>query len=187
MSFLQRFARIYIYGNIHISIIGAIAFYQINMTHSSRIEESVMVAMMIFIYYNLSQIISIKKYENIKGNSELEWTNRNMTEIIFAMLFSLFSFLVLYYPLCDRSNLLSLIEIVFIGTIYFFLKKIPILKNLLIGVAWAMMLRIFDHYHLPSDFYLALYFSVISFFYDKVLKIEYKFSLDLLILIPFVL
>lgn len=183
---LQRFFRTYIYGSVHIALIGGFAYYLIHFSEIFIIEKSTLIGCMIFFYYSLSQLICIRDYEKIKGNEELEWVNRNMTEIVFAMGFSLVFICMIYFQLKTWIGIKDIIILCAIGFSYFFIKHIPIIRNLVIGLAWYWVLCINTEAKPEHIILYTLYFSFISYIYDRVFKIQFKFLVDLLILLPFI-
>lgn len=189
MQVLKRLFRIYVYGSIHIALVGGLAFY-LNQTPYSKefiIEKSSIVILMVFFYYNLSQLICIKDFQKIQGSEELEWVNRNMTEIVFAMGFSII-LLSLFYIKYQSIFIIhsELIYIGILGFIYFFIKRIPIIRNLLIGFSWYWMISLFGNPIIRVDgFYFFIHFYIISYIYDRMTKIHHKFIADSLILLPF--
>lgn len=179
------FLNISVYGNVHISIIGAFMFYKLHASLDNAVQYSVIFSAMIFIYYSLSQIISVRNFEDINGSNELTWVNKNLTEIIFASGFVSTIFLYLVHRYIGILAFFSEVYLVLaLGILYFFVKKYLGLKNLMIGLTWILALSMFQSQEQGVNWYYGLYISGISFIYDKVKDIRGKWLIDTALLLP---
>jgi hypothetical protein len=189
--FIKRLFRAYVYGSVHIAVVGGLAFYLINF---KNLYLSILIGFAIFIYYNVCRIIDVQNYNSIQNNALLQWISRNLTELILAISFSIVIVILVYFKI-EESLYRSFffIPIISLIIIYLPLRKIQYLRNLIIGFTW-MFVTIFSNttsfcdlsftwaLHLVLGFYL----SIISFIYDKSKSVFLLFCIDLLILIPYI-
>lgn len=182
---MKRLAETYIYGNFHIALIGGFLYYLSRHGWGIPIQKSCFVSILIFIYYNFCNILSVKNYHEVQSNSELKWVSSHLTEILFLITGALAFIAFIYlknYPLLFSEELYYVIVF---GLGYFFIKNIPIIKNIYIGFVWVFVLHLWSpNSWNPYDFILLFYLSIISFFYDRCQSLICKFSLDVSILFP---
>ncbi len=177
---------IYVYGNIHISLIAAFCFYLYNQ----RLDQAFIIFFATFFYYNLCNIIYIKDYSKTIHNQRLTWVSKHLTEIIFASIgasiMGVFISIKLYESQQFTFNFPALLASLFFSIIYFFIRHTPILKNVIIGIVWLLVMRIWTHWDLSYfDLFLFLYLACISILYDKTKNQLKKVLIDCLIILPF--
>lgn len=182
---MKRFFEIYIYGNFHIALIGVILYYFSGFGWGIPIQKSIIFGIFIFIYYNFCNIISISNYENVKLNSELKWVSDHLTELLFLIIGFSILLVLLYFRNIDFFYYSDLIYLLIYAVIYFIIRNIPFLKNIYIGFVWVEVLHLWSPVVWNQyDFILAIYLSIVSYYYDKCQKLRCKFLLDFSILFP---
>jgi hypothetical protein len=149
-------------------------------------QKSIIVGILIFIYYNFSSIVSISNYENINRNIELKWVSDHLTELLFLITGLTIVLVLLYLKNIEFFHFSELIYLLIYGLGYFIIKKIPLVKNFYIGFVWVWVLHLWspDCWN-QYDYILTIYLSIISYFYDKCQHLHCKFLLDSSILFPY--
>lgn len=185
----QRIKRIYLYGAIHISLMGAISFYLANLSYPKVAIESFIFGLSVFIYYNLCRVVRVRDYNAIQSDAHLSWISKNLTEILIATGLASGILVVL-------SKEVELFEIfppiVFVLCIlYIFLRNIRWIKNITIALVWTLCTttRIDNHYFFAT---LVIFITVLSIIYDKKdlpqnkpKELYYLFWVDVCIPIPY--
>ena len=185
---MKRLAEIYVYGNFHIASIAAICFYLYN----GRLNQAIIIFLASFSYYNLCGIISVKNYSNTLLDKRLFWISKHLTEIIFMMVGSavlaIFYWMKLYETRQYRIDYIPLIISLVLCILYLFLRHIPILKNLLIGIVWILIMHIWDNWDFSFlDLFLLIYLTCISLWYDQTSSQFKSAFIDILIILPFLI
>ena len=181
----RRFFEWYIYGNFHISLIGGFLYYLSCHGWGIPFQKSCFVSILIFIYYNFCNILSVKNYERVQSNSELKWVSSHLTELLFLMTGALAFIVFIYFKNFNFLYSEELYYCVVFGLGYFYIKNIPIVRNIYIGFVWVFVIHLWS----PTswnlyDLILLFYLAIISFFYDRCQSLICKFSLDVSILFP---
>jgi hypothetical protein len=185
---LKRFFEIYVYGNFHIALIAAVCFYLYN----ERLNQSIIVFLATFFYYNFCGIVSIKNYSMILDNERLMWISKHLTEIIFmciaAFVLAIFLWIKLFEINSYRLDYLSLIISSALCFIYFFIRRISILKNIIIAIVWILVLHIWSNRDYSFiDLFLLFYLTILSIWYDRATSQTKRALIDILIIAPFLI
>lgn len=187
----------YMYGSLHIAFVGGLAFFFNNYNrytnHKEEFYLSIMIALSIFIYYNICRIYEIKEYEKTENNELLNWISKNLTELIFSISFALILLIILFLKLkIEIYTKFWFIPICILILIYFPIRKIAYLRNLIIGFTWMFVIDILQthsffeiNFVFPYHLIIGLYLSIISYIYDKIKLKKVLFFIDLLILLPY--
>lgn len=182
---MKRIFEIYVYGNFHIAIIGAILFYLSHNGWGIPIQKSIIVGILIFIYYNVCNIVSVIDYEKVRANIELKWISDHLTELIFLIIGFFIVLGLIYLKNIEFFYFSELIYLLIYGLGYFKIKKIPFVRNFYIGFVWVWVLHLWspDCWN-QYDYILIIYLSALSYIYDKCQQLSCKFLLDISILFP---
>lgn len=166
---LQRIYRIYFYSSIHIALMAAVYFFLENDKKS--IKETFAIFLTTWIAYNLLRLVRVKNYENIKKEPHLSWISTNLTELLIAIAFLTFV-LWLIIPKAYWEN-----YVIFgiLLLLYIFLRKYPLIKNILIAFSWSALPYIFTPvlwYFSTENMFMFVHFIFLSILYDNKDKIN---------------
>ncbi|MFN6349150.1 MAG: hypothetical protein ACK4VL_04405 [Chitinophagales bacterium] len=186
LEIFKKIVRVYVFGNIHISIIAGACFYFYN----NRIDQAIIVLLTTFFYYNFCSIIYMKDYDITIKNDRLAWVSNNLTEVIVAMMGVLVVGVFLWIKCLEsKTGLIDLIP--FVSSIalcfgYFFIRHISILKNIVIASVWILVMHIWKNWEASlMDIFLLVYLTFVSISYDRTRHHLKKLIIDTLIVIPF--
>lgn len=162
---MHRIINSFIFSAIHISIIAGIYGLFVSENHNPIITFSLNF-LTTFIYYNFSRILQIKEYSKLKESAHLSWISKNLTELIFAIGFSILLILVL-----TKFNFFFNYTFgIILALCYILFRKVPLIKNGIIGFSWALLPYFFStksiHVLDPLFLFNLLFFSYLSFWYD---------------------
>lgn len=185
---MKKLAEIYIYGNFHIALIAALCFYLYNR----RFNQAAIIFLATLSYYNFCSIINVKNYSITENNKRLYWISKFLTEIIFlgvaSSVLAIFLWIKLYESNHYRIDKIAFVLSLAFCLLYLFVRQVPILKNLLIGVVWIMVMHIWVNWNYSFlDLFLILYLTSISIWYDRTSSQFKKALIDILIIVPFLI
>ncbi len=186
MEKLNKIAKIYVYGNIHIALIAALCFYLYNQQGS----QAILIFLATWSYYNFCNIIHVTDYQKAMHDERLKWISENLTEVIFATIGSIALGSFLWIKNIENSDThldyIVLISLSLFGLDYFFIRHIPYLKNLVISIVWILVMHLWSRWdNCYIDFILFIYLMFISIYYDSATSQLKKALIDCLIILPF--
>lgn len=185
---MKKLVEIYLYGNFHIALIAAICFYLYNQ----RTQQAIIIFLGTFSYYNLCGILSVKNYSNTLHNERLFWISKFLTELIFMIFASSTLAIFLWIKLYESNqyiiDTIPLILSLLLSVSYLFLRSIPLLKNLIIGIVWILVMHIWVNWDFSLlDLFLFIYLVFISLWYDSTRNQVKRAFIDILIILPFLI
>jgi hypothetical protein len=151
----------YLFASIHLSIIGFLYGY----LHPLSFKASFHISVSVFIAYNFMRILKIQDFEKIQANRHLLWISKNLTEIVFALVFAILYWVIGISEIENKFlwGFLALLSIVYVRA-----RSIFVIKNVIIGLVWALIPWVYSNQIsvLWTGFFF-IYITWLSIIYDE--------------------
>ena len=161
---INKFLTRYLYSSVHISFIAGIYCILVS-NQKDALKNFGLGFLTTFIYYNISRIVRIKDYDKTENNPHLFWISNNLTELIFALGFSVLILLIWIHFSIYSNMVFGLV----LGIIYILFRKKIFIKNIIISIAWYVLPILYTDIliHVNRDMVIKLcFFLFLSLWYD---------------------
>jgi hypothetical protein len=161
MTLFKRVFVSYLFASIHLSFVGFLFGY----LNALSLKASFHISVSIFIVYNLMRILKIQDFEKIQANRHLLWISKNLTEIVFALVFAILYWVI---GISEIENKFLWAFLALLCIVYVRARSIFLIKNVIIGLVWALIPWVYSNQIsvLWAGFFF-IYITWLSIIYDE--------------------
>ena len=161
MTLFKRVFVSYLFASIHLSFVGFLFGY----LNGFSFKASFHISVSIFIVYNLMRILKIQDFEKIQANRHLLWISKNLTEIVFALVFAILYWVI---GISEIENKFLWAFLALLCIVYVRARSIFLIKNVIIGLVWALIPWVYSNQIsvLWAGFFF-IYITWLSIIYDE--------------------